>query len=303
MPGIADVDLEHEPGRRLDVVAQRVAEIRRRRRTRPSTALLARRPPSATFSGPHREHAALARHVRARRTGPQRGRARVSTTTSLAPPPPVQTPAMKLLVPTKSATKRLTRPLVELLGRRHLQHAAVAHHRHAIGERQRLLLVVGDVDRGDAELLLQLRISRAHLRRGSWRRGSTAARRAAGCRGSARAPAPAPPAAAGRPRAAPDSAPRGPSRLTLRSPSAQPRARSRRPAASAGGARSVTLPAHRHVRPQRVVLEHHADVALVRRQPVDPPLAEADLAAVRRGRTRRSAAAASSCRSPRARAA
>jgi hypothetical protein len=34
------------------------------------------------------------------------------------------------------------------------------------------------------------------------------------------------------------------------------------------------------VRPQRVVLEDHADVALVRRQAVDAPIAEANLAAV-----------------------
>ncbi len=33
---------------------------------------------------------------------------------------------------------------------------------------------------------------------------------------------------------------------------------------------------HRHVRPERVVLEHHADAALVGRQPVDHPVAEAD---------------------------
>ena len=37
---------------------------------------------------------------------------------------------------------------------------------------------------------------------------------------------------------------------------------------------------HRHVRPQCVVLEHHADVARVRREPVDPALAEPDLTAV-----------------------
>src|SRR5206468_2330028 len=39
---------------------------------------------------------------------------------------------------------------------------------------------------------------------------------------------------------------------------------------------------HRHVRPERVVLEHHADVTRVRPEPVDAPVPEPDLAAVRR---------------------
>src|SRR5262249_5821814 len=37
---------------------------------------------------------------------------------------------------------------------------------------------------------------------------------------------------------------------------------------------------HRHVRPQGVVLEHHADVARVRPEPLDAAVAEPDLAAV-----------------------
>src|SRR2546425_762184 len=39
---------------------------------------------------------------------------------------------------------------------------------------------------------------------------------------------------------------------------------------------------HRHVRPERVVLEHHADVTRVGPEPVDAPVPEPDLAAVQR---------------------
>src|SRR5205085_10408749 len=44
--------------------------------------------------------------------------------------------------------------------------------------------------------------------------------------------------------------------------------------------------AHGHVRPERVILEHHADVARVRRQPLDATLAEADLARIDGGEAR-----------------
>jgi hypothetical protein len=44
-----------------------------------------------------------------------------------------------------------------------LQHPAVPHDRHAVGERQRLFLVVRHVDRRDPEILLQLADLRAHL--------------------------------------------------------------------------------------------------------------------------------------------
>ena len=46
------------------------------------------------------------------------------------------------------------RVVVDLEGRADLLDPALAHHHHAIGERERLLLVVRDVDRRDAELAL-----------------------------------------------------------------------------------------------------------------------------------------------------
>jgi hypothetical protein len=44
--------------------------------------------------------------------------------------------------------------VVDLLGRRHLLDPAAVHHRDPVAHRQRLLLVVGDVDEGDADVAL-----------------------------------------------------------------------------------------------------------------------------------------------------
>ena len=63
----------------------------------------------------------------------------------------------------KSATNGVAGPAVELLRRADLLEAPAAHHRDAVGDRQRLLLVVRHVDRGDAERLLQLADLAAHL--------------------------------------------------------------------------------------------------------------------------------------------
>ena len=52
----------------------------------------------------------------------------------------------------KSATKRLRRPLVELLGRAELLDAAGVHDGDAVAHRQCLLLVVGHVHERDADL-------------------------------------------------------------------------------------------------------------------------------------------------------
>ena len=55
----------------------------------------------------------------------------------------------------KPATKRLAGPLVELLGRAGLLQAPVVHDRDPVAHRHRLDLVVGDVDGGRADLLLE----------------------------------------------------------------------------------------------------------------------------------------------------
>ena len=55
------------------------------------------------------------------------------------------------------------RPLVELARAALLLDAAGVHHDDAVGDRQRLLLVVRDIDHGEAEALLQLADLLAHL--------------------------------------------------------------------------------------------------------------------------------------------
>ena len=155
-------------------------------------------------------------------------------------------------------------------------------HRDAVGERQRLLLVVGHVDRRDAELALQLADLRAHLHAelGVEVGQRLVEQQDVGVR--ARARAPARPAAAGRRRAGPEAAlePGEVRPCAARRSSRARRSRPRR--AGAACSPKATFCAHGHVRPERVVLEHHADVALVRRQRVDAAVAEADLARVRR---------------------
>ena len=51
--------------------------------------------------------------------------------------------------------ERGRRMVVDLLGRADLLDMAVAHHHHPVGELKRLLLVVGDEDRGQAHLVVQ----------------------------------------------------------------------------------------------------------------------------------------------------
>ena len=52
----------------------------------------------------------------------------------------------------KSATNRRGRPLVQLLRRAQLLDLAAVHDRDPVAHRERLLLVVGHVDEGDADL-------------------------------------------------------------------------------------------------------------------------------------------------------
>ena len=57
--------------------------------------------------------------------------------------------------PTKSATNRAPRPLVDLFRRPDLNDPAVIEDGDAIGHRQRFALIVGDEDKGEAERALQ----------------------------------------------------------------------------------------------------------------------------------------------------
>ena len=66
-------------------------------------------------------------------------------------------------MPTKLATKGVSGLLVDRARRRDLLDPAGAHHGDAVGDRQRLLLVVRHVDDRDAEQLLQAADLAAHL--------------------------------------------------------------------------------------------------------------------------------------------
>ena len=72
-------------------------------------------------------------------------------------------PAIRLAEPTKSATNAVARAIVDLLGRADLLDLAVVHDDDPVGHRQRLLLVVRDVERGDAEPVLQFAQLDPHL--------------------------------------------------------------------------------------------------------------------------------------------
>ena len=157
------------------------------------------------------------------------------------------------------------RARIQLARRAGLLDAALVQQHHLVGHAHRLGLVVRDVDDGQAELLLQL----AQFARASpgavARRGWTAARPSG-------RPWPAPPA-------------RGPSATRCCwPPDSWPGRRSSsapRPSSAAASVRRVAVSArerlahrqaegdvvgHAEVRKQRVVLEHHRDAALRRRQ-------------------------------------
>ena len=171
------------------------------------------------------------------------------------------------------------RPLEQLERRALLLDLAVAHEHDPVGERHRLDLVVGDVDHGRAELLVQPLDLAAHLVaelgvevgqrlveqeelrrcgrwRGRWRRAGAGRRRAgAGMRSSKLRDA----EHVGRSLDA---------RLDLGL------RRLARPSPKAMFSRD------RHVRIERVVLEHHGDVAVARAHVVDDLAADLDEAAV-----------------------
>ena len=99
--------------------------------------------------------------------------------------------------------RRVGRLAIELRRRRELQHAALVHHRDAIGERHRFGLVVRDVDHRRAGALVEVARTRAPSPRADARRDWRAARRAARATARSRGSARAPRAGAGRPTGAP----------------------------------------------------------------------------------------------------
>ena len=174
--------------------------------------------------------------------------------------------------------EQIVRPVVELERRADLLDQAVVHDHDLVGHGHGLDLVVGDVDRRGLQPLVQLLDLGAHLRRAAWRRGSTAARRTGTPAGRARWRGPWRRAGAGRRRAGAESG-----RDRGRGRGSRPRACTRSSISRLRRAAQLEREAHvggdRHVRIERVVLEHHGDVALLRRQVVDHAVADADFAA------------------------
>ena len=75
-----------------------------------------------------------------------------------------------------SATKRLSRPVVEVGRAAELLDAPLVHDRDAVGHHQRFFLIVGDVDEGDAQFLVEALESRAAILRAASCRARRAAR-------------------------------------------------------------------------------------------------------------------------------
>ena len=189
-------------------------------------------------------------------------------------------PAIALFSPMNVRDERIGRRLVELVRRRDLLQRAVVEHADAVGHGQRLALVVRDVDDVDAEprvqvldlelhVLAQLLVERAErlvhqheLRLEHQRAGERDALLLAA--GKLVRPA----------------------RLEARHAHHVERAAHARRHLGLGEAahlqRKGDILADRHVREERVVLEHDADVAAVRRHAVDALAVERDGAVRRR---------------------
>ena len=124
-----------------------------------------------------------------------------SRTAAMSPATATTSQSNMLASPMKSATNVLGRRVVELAGRAVLGDPGVVHDDDAVGDGERLLLVVRDIDDGQAELGLDVADLLADVAPELGVEIATAARRRAAP--AARAPAPWPPrrAAAGLPRA------------------------------------------------------------------------------------------------------
>ena len=142
-----------------------------RRAGRPRGARRARRDPLQRSRLPERRSPCPPR--RTRRVWPACGHA-TSTGSTFASP-------------TKRAANGEDGRAVDLVGRAHLLDPALVEDDDAVGERQRLALVVGDVDERRAGLAVRRGAARPPSRAGSSGRARRAARRAAGRGGGSRA--------------------------------------------------------------------------------------------------------------------
>ncbi len=174
---------------------------------------------------------------------------------------------------------------VEVLRRADLAHRAVAHHHDAVGERERLVLVVGHVDRGGTQHIVDAPDLGAHLQaqlgvevrqrlvhQHQWRFDDDRAGDRDALLLAAR---------------------QLPGRLVGLLAETHEGQRLVHPAvdlgtrAALGDEAEADIAAHRHVRKQRVVLEHHREAAVFRTERVDAALIEPDRAAGQREAGRR----------------
>ena len=119
-------------------------------------------------------------------------------------------PSRPLFAPMNSATNRVSRLEVDVGLRPDLLDAARVHHDDPVGDRERLGLVVGDIDRRSCRSAAGGRGSSTSACLAGSGRAPTGARRTAGPAGPLRGPGPGRSAAAGRPRAGPAAARRSP---------------------------------------------------------------------------------------------
>ena len=174
------------------------------------------------------------------------------------------------------ATNALTGPVVDLVGRAQLLQQAVAQDRHAVAHRHRLGLVVRDVQGGSGDPALHADDLAAHLHpqlgvQVGERLVHQERRRLAHDRAAHRHPLAL--AARELPGLAVEQLGQAQHHRRLVHPPADLVLRHPR---HLEAERHVV--AHRHVRVEGVVLEHHRDVAVARRQPGHHPVVDPDLA-------------------------
>jgi hypothetical protein len=182
--------------------------------------------------------------------------------------------------PDEAGHEAVGRLLVELGGPRHLLEAPALEHRDAVAERERLDLVVRHVEHGGGRAPAQLRDLGAHLhpQLGVEVRERLVEQEGCGLAHQRAAHRDALPLAARE--LARRALEQRREREQLRHARDALRALSRGHAAHLQ--REGQVLAHREVRVERVVLEHHRDVALLRRERAHVPAADADRAARRR---------------------
>ena len=154
-PGPRDAEVAHGVGGEVGAQASRSPpawrrSVARQKAPRKSSSSRARRDGVGRSRSTPRMRTSSGRNPSLTRWPPRRA-ARASQASSSAPartrPGPATTASKMFIAPTKSATKAVRGPGVDLGRAPHLLDAPAVHHHDAVGHGQRLLLVVRDHDR------------------------------------------------------------------------------------------------------------------------------------------------------------